>query len=77
MFYVLNWCVACIGLVCCTYWTGALKHAPGLVCFMYWTGVLHVLDWFVACTGRFVHVLDWSVAKGHQNISGGYEARIM
>ena len=22
-----------------------------------------------------LHVLDWSVAKGHQNISGGYEAR--
>ena len=30
--HVLDWCVACTGLVCC----------------MYWTGVLHVLDWCVA-----------------------------
>ena len=35
VFHVLDWCVAC----------------TGLVCFMYWTGVLYVLDWCVSCTG--------------------------
>ena len=45
--YVLDWCVACTGLVCC----------------MYWTGELHVLDWCVLCTGLVcctgvLHVLD-------------------
>ena len=35
MLYVLDWCVACTGLMCC----------------MYWTGVLYVLDWYVVYTG--------------------------
>ena len=35
MLYVLDWCVAC----------------TGLVCYMYWTDVLYVLDWCVVCTG--------------------------
>ena len=34
--YVLNWCVACTGLVCC----------------MYWTGVLYVLDWCIESFGQ-------------------------
>ena len=67
MLYVLDWCVACTGLVvvctrlvCCMYWTGVLHVldwcvvCTGLVCCMYWTDVIYVLDWcvFVVCTGR-------------------------
>ena len=55
--YVLDWCVACTGLVCRMYWTGVLHVldwcvvCTGLVCCMLWTGVLYVLDWCVVCTG--------------------------
>ena len=75
--YVLDWCVVCTGLMCCMYWTGVLYVldwyivCTGLVCCM--------LDWCVLCirlicTGLVcTGMLEWSVAKGHQNISGGYE----
>ena len=38
MFYVLDWCVVCTGLVSC----------------MYWAGVLYVLDWCVVCITHMV-----------------------
>ena len=47
--HVLDWYVACTGLMCCMYWTGVLHVlnwyvlCTGLMCCMYWTDVLYVL----------------------------------
>ena len=61
------------------YWTGLLYVldwcivCTGLMCSMHWTGVCTGLVCCMYWTG-VLHLLDWWVAKGHQNISGGYEA---
>ena len=55
--YVLDWCVACTGLVC-MYWTDVLYVLDWCVGLMYrkfWTSLFYVLDW---CVHKNIGVLS-------------------
>ena len=66
VFYVLDWCVVCTGLVCCMHWTGvlyALDWYVGLVYRKFWTSVFYVLDRCVHKNVGMLYVLDGYVVS--------------